>query len=320
MKKNCVGIDVAKKIFVAAIKVNDKHLVKTFDNKQKGFDDCLTWITAFYSNANLHVCMEATGRYGEEMALYYYEKNIKVSVVNPVLIKKFRDSYMIRNKTDSIDAQCIYDYCHERDPGEWQPVSKEVSELQALVKRLDVLNNTLLQEKNRLEFIDEVTKTSIEEHISYLKKDIKVIEKAIKSHIEKHEKFDSSSILLNSIPGIGDKTTAKVLAFLDIELFSHPKKMVAFIGLSPKHQQSGTSVNTSSLSRMGDSKLRKIFYMPALVAIQREPRIKQFYENLRKRGKPSKVAIVAVMRKLVHIIYGVLKTGKPFDVELAFQG
>jgi len=320
MKKICIGIDVAKQTFVAAIHVNDKYLVKTFGNHQQGFDDCLSWVTSFYPDAKLHVCMEATGRYGEAMALYYYEKNSKVSVVNPVLIKKFKESYLIRNKTDNIDAQCIYDYCHERDPGEWQPASKEVSELQALVKRLDVLNNTLLQEKNRLEFIDEVTKTSIEEHINYLKKDIKVIEKAIKSHIAKHEKFDGSSKLLNSIPGVGDKTIAKVLAFLDVELFSHPKKMVAFIGLSPKHQQSGTSLNSSSLSRMGDSKLRKIFYMPALVAIRREPKIKQFYENLRKKGKPSKVAIVAVMRKLVHIIYGVLRTGKPFDAELAFQG
>jgi transposase len=127
------------------------------------------------------------------------------------------------------------------------------------------------------------------------------------------------SLLLKSIPGIGVRTSSKTLAFFnDITKFDNAKKVVAYIGLNPQHAQSGTSLNYSHISKTGDSELRKMFFMPALVAIQCEPSIKAYYNKLLSKGKAKKVAICAVMRKLVHIIYGVLKSKKPFNAELIY--
>jgi len=150
-----------------------------------------------------------------------------------------------------------------------------------------------------------------------LKSESKIIGKRIEEHINTHSKLNSDSELLRGIPGIGEKTTSKMLAFFgDIAKFNNAKQVAAFIGLNPQHAQSGTSLNYSHISKTGDAKLRKMFYMPALVAIQCEPSIRAFYEKLLNKGKAKKVAICAVMRKLVHIIYGVLKSQKPFDPQL----
>ena len=202
-------------------------------------------------------------------------------------------------------------------PSQWKPLALEIQALQALVKRLDTLNNILLQEQNRLENVDKIIKESIDKNISHLKDEIKNIEKKIKNHINSNPNLLEKSNLLKSIPGIGEKTTNKILAFLShIESFDKAKQVVAFIGLNPQHAQSGTSLNHSRLSKTGDAQLRKMLYMPALVSIQCEPTMGDFYKKLVGKGKPKKVAICAVMRKLVHIIYGVLKSREMFDSNL----
>lgn len=139
----------------------------------------------------------------------------------------------------------------------------------------------------------------------------------ITKHINAYPDLEKNSKLLKSIPGVGDKTTNKVLAFLShINQFNNAKQVAAFIGINPQHAQSGTSLNSSRISKTGDAELRKMLYMPALVAIQCEPSINAFYNKLVGKGKPKKVAICAVMRKLIHIVYGVLKSQEPFNPRL----
>lgn len=124
--------------------------------------------------------------------------------------------------------------------------------------------------------------------------------------------------MLDSIPGIGDRTIIKVLAFFgDVNRFGSAKQLSAYVGLNPKIRQSGTSLNSSSLSRMGNSKLRKMLYMPAVVAKQHNPAMKIFYDRLVANGKSKKLAICAVMRKLIHIIYAILTSNQPFDLKRA---
>ncbi len=316
MKIFCVGIDVAKLTFVAAIQFNDKYKSKSFNNNQNGFTELLNWLNKF-SAEHYHYCMESTGKYGDALAIFLHNHDGLVSIVNPAKIKYFMKSRLARNKTDFIDAKLIRDYCELFDPSPWQPLPVEIQELQALVKRLDMLNNMLLQEKNRLENVDLIIKESIDSNIAHLKCEIKSIESRIKNHIDRSPVLKKNAELLKSIPGIGDKTTNKILAFLShIEKFNTPKQLAAFIGLNPQHAQSGTSLNHSHLSKTGDAKLRKMFYMPALVAIQHEPNINAFYKKLVSKGKPKKVAICAIMRKLTHIIYGVLKSQKSFNSQL----
>ena len=316
MKKIYIGIDVAKLSFVAAIKEDDKDRVKLFANDDKGFKEFVTWVDKL-SDGQYHFCLESTGQYGDALALFLYNAKHTVSVVNPAKIKYFMRSQLSRNKTDSVDAKFIRYYAELFSPTAWSPLPLETQELQALVKRRDSLKNMLLQEENRIENADEIIKMSIDSHIDYLKKEIEAIEEKTTLHINNHVEFKKDAELLRSIPGIGEITTSKALAFFsDLTQFKNAKQIVAFIGLNPQHTQSGTSLNYSHISKTGNAELRKMLFMPALVAIQREPNIKAFYEKLIGKGKAKKVAICAVMRKLVHIIYGVLKSQKPFNPEL----
>lgn len=316
MDNFCVGIDVAKSTFVTAIKVNDKYKSKSFANSKEGFKKLIEWLKSF-STEKYHCCMESTGKYGDKLALFLHDNSCIVSIVNPAKIKYFMQSQLARNKTDSIDAKHICHYCELFNPSPWHPLPEEIQSLQAFVKRLDTLNNTLLQEQNRLENVEPVIKESIDNHITHLNSEIKNIEKKINKHINAHPSLDKNSKLLKSITGIGDKTTNKTLAFLsDINRFDNAKQVAAFIGINPQQAQSGTSLNHCHISKTGDAELRKMLYMPALVAIQHEPSIKAFHDKLVGKGKPKKVAICAVMRKLIHIIYGVLKSQKPFDPKM----
>jgi transposase len=315
--KKYIGIDIAKKTFVAAIKLKDKEKLKTFSNNEKGFKQLTEWVQKFPGEQS-HFCMESTGKYGDKLAIFLYTNKYIVSVVNPAKIKYFMKSQLTRNKTDSVDAKFILNYCESFNPEAWQPDPHEIQELQELVKRLDVLINMELQEKNRLENVAEVIKESIVSTIEYLNEEIKKIEKKIKNHVDNYPHLKEKADLLNSIPGIGDRTTSKIIAFLgNTKNFDKAKQLAAFIGLTPHQIQSGTSLNHSRLSKTGNSNLRKMLYMPALTAMQFNPVLKAFYIKLLAKGKPKKVAICAVMRKLVHIIYGVLKSNKPFDAKLA---
>ncbi len=315
MENFYVGIDVAKLTFVAAVKVNHKYRSKSFGNGAKGFKLFIQWLEKF-STQQPHVCMESTGKYGDKLALFLHDNGCLVSVVNPANIKYFMKSQLARNKTDSVDAKYICQYCELSKPSLWKPLAKEVRNLKSLVTRLETLNNTVLQEQNRLENVDESIKDFIDNHIIYLKKQIKDIENQINEHISAHESLKTNAKLLKSITGIGEKTTHKILAFLShVDTFDSARQLAAYVGLNPQQSQSGTSLNYSRISKTGNGKLRQMFYMPALVAIKHDPNIKAFYERLLSKGKAKKVAICAVMRKLVHIIYGVLTSQQPFKTQ-----
>lgn len=181
--------------------------------------------------------------------------------------------------------------------------------MQQWVNRLDTLITNKLQESNRLGDIDPEIAADIQSHIDFINERIKEVEKLIADHIKQHEDLNDKRQLLASIPGIGEKTIAVVLAFLSVENFDSAKQVAAFVGLNPKPKQSGSSVRgVGRISKTGDADLRKAFYMPAVVSIRFNPTIKNFSQRLADTGKPKMVIVIAVMRKLLHIIYVVLKT------------
>lgn len=315
MKKNFVGMDIGKSAFSAAIKVNDQYQVKEFKNDLSGCRDLLEWLKVD-ENKEYYFCMEATGKYSHLTANFLHEQGYHVSVVNPVQIKYFMKSQLTRNKTDSIDAKMIAQFGELLKPAAWKPVRPEDAQLQALINRLDVIENFVLQEKNRLGMMPHpAVADSIQEMLEYLAKQIKQLEEKIKIHIKQHAELKEKIDLLKTIPGMGDKTAQRIVAFIgEVSRFTHPKQMTAYVGLNPRQRQSGSSIQGCvGISRIGNAYLRKILYMPALVAIKHNPIIKTFYANLIGKGKPKKLAICAAMRKLVHLIYGILKSGKPFD-------
>ncbi len=318
MTKTVLGVDISKSKFDVALLRNNKIKSKKFDNNQRGFSQLLDWLTK-YEIQDLHVCMEATGIYGEELATCLFESGYTVSVVNPAQIKGFAQSELARTKTDEADAKLIARFCYAINPKSWQPKPFHIRELQALVRRLEALQGMLLQETNRLEVSPSSVKFSIEAVISSLEKQIKVLKEKIKNHIDNNPDLRDKKSLLDTIPGVGEATIAQILAFMsNVEDFKNAKQFAAFIGLNPKHRRSGSSViGKSHLSKIGDSNLRKALYMPAIVARRFNPVVKAFSDRLTKAGKPTMVIIGGAMRKLCHIIYGVLKNKKAFDIALA---
>lgn len=258
--------------------------------------------------------MEATGSYGTKLAEYLYRNSFNVSVVNPARIKGFAISKLSRVKTDKADSELIARFCQAMQPELWQPKALHIQVLQQWVKRLDSLIANKHQENNRLDCVDPMIHEHIKRHIEFLEKEIKEVEVIIANHIKKHQDLEDKRKLLDSIPGIGEKTISIILSSLTIENFDSAKQVVAFIGLSPKPRQSGSSLRgTSRISKTGNSELRKAFYMPALTSIRFNPVIKEFAKRLEKVGKSKMIIVVAAMRKLIHLIYEVLKTKTIFN-------
>lgn len=181
-----------------------------------------------------------------------------------------------------------------------------------MVYALEQMRN---KESNRLEGASKDLSMMIKRHIDFIDKQISHIEDLIKHHISSHSDLSKKQKLLSTIPGIGFKTIIHILAFLgNINKFNSAKQLAAFIGLNPKRYQSGSSVNyRTRLSKTGSPVLRKAFFMPALTAIRYNTLIKVFAERLLQAGKPKKVVVAASMRKLVHIVYGVLKNQTVFQ-------
>ncbi|MBA2732956.1 MAG: IS110 family transposase [Acidobacteria bacterium] len=211
-------------------------------------------------------------------------------------------------------------FCAERKPPAWQPPAREVRELQALVRRLESLMEMHQMEVNRLEagVAAELVRESLAEHIAFLDEEIKRTTALIRQHIDQHPTLREQRELLVSIPGIGDTTAARLLAkMLDVKLYQSARQLAAFAGLVPRLHESGNSIKRKArLSKTGAPRLRKALYFPAIAAIKYNPYIKAMSLRLKERGLCPVQIIGAAMRKLVHLAYGVLKSGKPFDPAL----
>lgn len=308
-----LGIDIAKEKVEVALLVSGKVKNKSFKNSGDGFEGLAFWLKKL-GIERVHACLEATGNYGEDLAIFLHEAGHPVSIINPSRIKGFAQSELVRTKTDKIDAGVIARFCLAMKPEPWGPPSPEIRALRALVRRADSLLDMLTQEKNRLGTAHESILPLIKEHIAYLEKENKKIRDQIADLIDRNPELKRKKDLLASIPGIGKATTAILLAELDdLRKFRHVRELVAFIGLAPRETLSGSSIKGKPrLCKTGHARLRKALYMPALVSIRYNLMI-AFYERLRERGKNGKVIVCAIMRKLVHIIFGVLKSGKKYD-------
>lgn len=313
-----LGIDVAKaKLDCALCLPTGKFRAKVIPNTTEGFAQLLTWLTTHHA-LKPHVCMEATGSYWEEAAQFLATAGLTVSVVNPAQIKAYGSSRLTRSKTDAVDAKLIADFCAERQPSPWQARSEAELVLRALVLRLDALQTMRTQESNRLDVSRDAVRQDIQQHLDWLDGDIKQLVKAINDHIDNHPDLKQKRALLEGIPGIGERTSAIILAFYaDTDRFANSRQAAAFAGLDPRQHESGSSVRGKPrLSKIGHAFLRKALYMPAMVTLYKTVWGKQFKARLAVSGKPPKLIIGAMMRKLIHVAFGVLKSGKSFDPAL----
>jgi transposase len=224
---------------------------------------------------------------------------------------------MRRNKTDKLDAALIADFVRTQQPALWTPPAEEWRHLQALVRHLEDLEQMRQQSLNRLHAgsASPAVQQQLQEHIAFLDTQIDQTKQLIHDHVDYHPHMKRDRDLLDSIVGIGWLTASKLLAeFRSITAFDNPRQIVAFAGLNPKQHVSGSSIRAhSAISKQGAASIRAALYMPAISAKNHNPILRDFAARLAQRGLSGKQIIVAIMRKLLHLAFGILKSGQPFD-------
>jgi transposase len=315
-----LGIDVAKAKFDAALLCEGKLAQRTFAMDPEGFATLCSWVHQ-RGIEQVHACLEATGEYGAALALALYEAGHLVSIVNPTRIAAYAKSRLARTKTDKSDAALIARFCAQEQPPIWTPPSAEVQDLQALVRRVDMLQEMVQQEENRRQSggSSSAVQASIAATLVFLRQELAKTQRLVQQQVEQSAELRSQQQLLCSIPGVGLWTAARVLAEIEaVRGVVDARQLAAYAGLTPHERTSGSSVHhPPRLVKTGNSRLRRALYFPAMVAMRHNPAVHALAERLRARGKRPMVIVGAAMRKLLHLIYGVLKSGKPFDPAVA---
>ena len=311
-----VGIDVAKEqIDVCLLRMDNQTDHQTFANTRKGIRQLQSWMKP-NPTSSIHICLEATGVYGELLAETLYQNGYRVSVVNPARIKAYARSQLRRNKTDKLDAALIADFCRTQHPDIWTPAVPELKELKALVRHLDDLKQEYRRVANRIEAqrTSTVVMRQLKQLQHFLETQITQTETLIQDHVQQYSHLRQQRDLLSTIPGISHTTACRLIAELgDMRRFDNVREVVAYVGLNPQQHQSGKKRATHGISKTGSASLRAALYMPAIVAKTHNPVLTALAKRLEDRGLSSKQVIVAVMRKLLHLAYGILKSGCAFD-------
>jgi len=315
MTTDYLGIDVSKAKLDVALLRGKQAFSAIFKNTQTGFSALKKWLEKYQSKP--HIGMESTGSYGKAAAKFLYASGYPVSVINPMQIKAFARSEMLRVKTDKVDAALIARFCRAHRPRLWEPLEEALEELQGLTRRLLELKSMKQQEANRLQDPGcfGLVKDSLERSLANLEQEMAKLEQLIKSHLDQNPKLKAQKDLLKTIPGIADATAAMLLSEIgNWERYSSARQLAAHAGLTPRIKQSGSSVRgRGAIFRMGNANLRKALFFPAMVAKKYNPIIQNFCARLAQAGKPKMLVVAAAMRKLLHIVFGVLKGKEGFN-------
>jgi transposase len=308
-----VGVDISKLWF--DVYIPSVRLKEQFPNDINGFKLFLKQLKK-HRIVQARVCMEATGLYFEALAEFLYANGHEVVVVNPQCIKSFARCELRRSKSDPLDAALIAQYCQEKyaQLNLWKPLEPEYKKIRELLRRRAVLVADSTAEKCRLKagFSCKDMLDSIKRHLAWLKEEIKKVERLVKETIAAHPELSKAVALVTTIKGLRWLTAATVLVEVP-QILWDGRLAAAFAGLVPHKDQSGSSRNFTYLSKVGSEHLRAALYMPALSAARTNPLLKPFYDRLRKRGLKHKQALSAVMRKILHLVFGVLTSGTAFD-------
>jgi transposase len=316
-----LGIDVSKDTLDASMSSCNKVRAKSFANSPDGWRHLLDWLIS-QKIRRVHACLESTGRYSLGIACKLNEAGHVVSIVNPAQIRDFARTKLGRNKTDAVDASHIREYCELFKPSPWSPPShahRQLGELQTI--RAGIVAG-LTEWKNRKNsgMVDAVAQSLADATISHFTSQLGAVEKAIAQTIDNDSDLRRKRDLLLSISGVGETLASAVLAELPgPDVLRSSAEVVAYAGLNPRQHQSGTSIDRPTrISKIGNVVLRTALYMPAMSAMRYNPAIVALVTRLKARGrlKPKQI-VVAAMRKLLVLCFGVLKTGKPFDPALA---
>lgn len=310
------GIEVSSKTLVVDLA---GKAPREFPNTPIGHRALLTWLRR--APLPLRVCMEATGLYGLDLALALVAAGIPLLVANPRSVRNFARALMQRSKTDPLDAILLREYAARMPFAPWQPPSPQALQLIAAARRIQALTHMMAAEKNRLHAaslshtVPPMVRFDIRRSIQNMERAVERLTQGVLLFILDDPQLARRKQLLVSIPGIGLTSAIQLLAeLLHLGPDADVRQWVAYAGLDPHEHTSGTSVaRKPRVSKAGNAHLRRALYMPALVATRHEPHLRGFYHHLLERGKAKLQALVAVMRKLLHAIFGMFKHDTPYD-------
>lgn len=321
-----LGIDVSKlKLDACLLTAGKKPLYKVVPNTSEGLAALLTWLLKQHASAaSTQAVLEPTGPYHELAATTLHQAGLTVLLVDPMKARAFARSQGIALKNDAIDAQVLARYALSSQACDcplraWSPAPPAVRHLKALIARRDSLQQDRQRELNRREKasvgpVPAIVLDSHEQLLALLEQQIARLEREIDQHIDHDPGLRESIRLLQSIPGIGPTSSAKIGQMFAAHDFHSSAQVPAFAGLVPIEHRSGSSVRAPShISKHGSADLRRVLYFPAIVATQHNPVVRDFYQRLLARGMAKKAAIVACMRKLLLLCFGVLRSQQPFD-------
>jgi transposase len=315
------GIEIgAQDLVVSLEREGQRRALKTFSNEPQGHQAIIRHL--HHPGRRLRVCLESTGVYGLDLALALDRAGFEVMVANPRAVRHFATAMMQRSKNDRLDAVVLLEFAVRMPFQAWVPPRPAALQLHAVARRLEALKETQAAEKSRLhaalatDTTPPALRRDLERSLRSLRRAIARLSGEAVKIIEHDPDLKLRFDLLVSVRGSIAATSAiQILAELavvceELDVRQH----VAYAGLDPRQCSSGTSVRKKvRISKTGNAHLRRALYMPALVAIRRQPHLRAFYLHLRDRGKLKMVALIAVMRKLLHAIYGMFKHRQPFD-------
>ena len=308
---DALGIDISKADFHVCLIQGEKRSHKSFPNVAAGYRQLRSWMKSRRS-CEVHACMEATGAYWMGLATALYDAGLVVSVVNPSRTVMFARSQLRRTKTDQVDAEMIAEFCKTQTPTSWSPPPAEILELRGLLSYRD----HLVREKIRLRqvasqiYVGKELEKLHAQQIKTYEKTLAALERQLRSFLKTHPTLSKAVDSLTAVSGIGLLTALAIVAKLPVDRLRDRKAAAAYIGVTPSERQSGTSIHGKPrICKTGNGSLRRDLYMPAAVAMRYNPILKAFSERLKAAGKPPKVILVAVMRKLIVLAFSILKLG-----------
>lgn len=320
------GVEVSAKVLMVALKTDGQTRSSEFPNTAAGHKQVIRYLCRY--SQRMRICMESTGLYGLDLALaLQVEKGVEIMVANPRSVRHFGEAMMKRSKTDPIDAKLLAEYAERMPFHVWQPPSKPARQLCAIARAIHQLTEISTMQKNQLHAAGSTVTTpkivgqELRRSLAHQERGIKRLLKEAMRVLQSDPLLQKRFQLLLGISGIKELSAVQLLGELVlIPADCDVRQWVAYAGLDPRQYKSGESVERKvRISKAGNRHLRRALFMPALVAIRHNPYFRAFYSELLAKGKRKIVAVVAIMRKLLHGIYGTFKSQQPFEAAKLFS-
>lgn len=294
------GFDISKASFDVCLLNQGQHQCRHLSFTKTGLAFLLTWLPK-----TAHCVMEATGPYYLRLAVCLYQNGYRVSVVNPLVIRRYGQMRLLRAKTDKADAKLIASYGQEQHPGVWHPPAAyliKLQQLQALQQQFTKHSSALLCQKQAfLEggLMDKETNRFLDKAIAHVQNQLALLDNQVQQLLEAHHPEMLRN--LTSIPGIGKKTAAVLIVLSEgFTKFTTSRQLAAYVGLSPRIYQSGTSIKgRGAICKMGMGRIRALLYVCAWSAKTCNRSCVELYERLVEKGKSRRLALIAVANKLL---------------------